>query len=279
MRIHAPLCSLPLLLACAANVSVPPAPAASAAPAPAAAASGPVPIFRLPADVRPTHQRVELDVDPGRPSFQGQVEIALRLERPREDLWISARELTLSSGTLSVGAERLPVKFEPDDLRGVARVVLPRRIPAGPAFLSVSFSGAFNPRLAGLYRVSSRDRWYAFTQFEAVDARRAFPCFDEPAFKIPWELVLRVPVGTIAVANTSQHEETVEGATRRVRFKETRPLPSYLVAFAVGDFDVVTSPPLPPNGCAAGHSRSAVSPCTGGAPSWRTPFARAQISW
>ena len=247
MRLHAPLCSLPLLLACAANVSVPPATAVSPAPASVAAPSGPVPIFRLPADVRPTHQRVELDVDPGRPSFQGQVEIALRLEQPRDELWISARELTLSGGTLSVGAERLPVRFEPDDVRGVARVILPRRVPAGPASLSLSFSGAFNPRLAGLYRVKSRDRWYAFTQFEAVDARRAFPCFDEPAFKIPWELVLRVPAETIAVANTPQREETVDGATRRVRFQETRPLPSYLVAFAVGDFDVVTPPALSPN--------------------------------
>ena len=116
MRIHAPLCPLLLLAACAANVSVPPAPAVSPASAPPAA-TGPGPIFRLPADVRPTHQRVELDVDPGQPSFQGQVEIALRLEQPREELWISARELTLSSGTLSVGAERLPVRFEPDDVR------------------------------------------------------------------------------------------------------------------------------------------------------------------
>jgi alanyl aminopeptidase len=95
--------------------------------------------------------------------------------------------------------------------------------------------------------VKSRDRWYAFTQFEAVDARRAFPCFDEPAFKIPWELVLRVPAETIAVANAPQREETVDGGTRRVRFQQTRPLPSYLVAFAVGEFDVVTAPPLPPN--------------------------------
>jgi cytosol alanyl aminopeptidase len=206
-----------------------------------------VPIFRLPADVHPTRERVELEVVPDRPTFRGKVQIELTLDQPREDLFVSARGLTLDAGTLTAGTETLPVRFELDDARGVARLVLPHGVPAGPAMLQIAFEGTFNPRLAGLYRVKSRNRWYAFTQFEAVDARRAFPCFDEPAMKIPWELTLLVPGEAVAVANAPELDRAPAGELTRVRFRPTRPLPSYLVAFAVGDFDVVSPPPLPPN--------------------------------
>jgi len=143
-------------------------------------------IFRLPAGVRPTRERVELEVVPDRESFSGRVEIALELSEPREDLWISARELTITEATLAAGGAALALRVEPDDRRGAARLVPPRRVAAGQATLALAFRGAFNPRLVGLYRVKARDRWYAYTQFEAIDARRAFPCLDEPAFKIPW---------------------------------------------------------------------------------------------
>jgi alanyl aminopeptidase len=216
-------------------------------PAVAAAPGASVPIVRLPSDVRPTRQWVELEVVPDRDFFTGRVEIALQLAQPRQDLWISSRELTLTSGTLAIGGETLPLTFQPDDATGVARLLLPHRVSAGEGRLILSFRGLFNPRLAGLYRVKSRDHWYAFTQFEAVEARRAFPCFDEPSFKIPWELTLTVPAGLVAVSNTAVQEESPLGAMKRVRFRPTRPLPSYLVALAVGDFEVVTPPPLLPN--------------------------------
>ena len=233
------------------NATLPSSPSATPAAAQAQpAAAGPgasVPIVRLPGDVRPTRQSVELEVIPEREFFTGRVEIALQLSRSREDLWISSRELTLTSGTFAIAGETLPLTLQPDDATGVARLQLPHRVSAGEGILVLAFRGAFNPRLAGLYRVKSRDRWYAVTQFEAVEARRAFPCFDEPSFKIPWDVALTVPANLVAVANTSVVDETASGTMKRVRFRTTRPLPSYLVAFAVGDFDVVTPPPLPPN--------------------------------
>jgi cytosol alanyl aminopeptidase len=233
------------------NKPVPSSASAKVAPGPAqpaaSALGASVPIVRLPSDVRPTRQRVELEVVPDRDFFTGRVEIALQLSQPRDDLLISSRELALTGGTFAFGSETLPLTFQPDDAAGVARLVLPHRVPAGEGILVLAFRGAFNPRLAGLYRVKSGERWYAFTQFEAVEARRAFPCFDEPAFKIPWDVALTVPADLLAVANTSALDETASGTMKRVRFQTTRPLPSYLVAFAVGDFDVVTPPTLPPN--------------------------------
>jgi alanyl aminopeptidase len=227
----------------------PPSPSAAAVAAPSgkAAESAGNPTFRLPGDVRPTRESVELEVVPDREGFSGRVEIALELSQPRSELWISSRGLTLGEGTLNMGGERLPLTADADDAQGAARLRLPHPVSAGTAILSLTFRGSFDPHLSGLYRVKSVDRWYAFTQFEAVDARRAFPCFDEPAFKIPWDLTLIVPANLVAVANTNVLEETPSGAMKRLHFRTTRPLPSYLIALAVGDFDVVTPPPLPPN--------------------------------
>ena len=97
----------------------------------------------------------------------------------------------------------------------------------------------------GAFRVREANEWYVYTQFESIFARRAFPCFDEPGIKVPWQLTLEVPAGDIAVSNTPALSETLlqeagkPSKMKRVRFTETRPLPSYLIAFAVGPFDVV----------------------------------------
>jgi alanyl aminopeptidase len=246
---------LSALLSCsqkpAATPSTPSTPAAGTpaggAPHASGGPSASAPIFRLPSDVHPTRQRVEIEVVPDRDRFSGRVEIELRLDRARQDLWISARELDLTRGTLTTGGKALPLRFEKDDTRGAARVVLPERVAAGKATLVIEYSAAFNQHLVGLYRVKAGDRWYAFTQFEAIDARRAFPCFDEPAFKIPWEVVLTVPRDAVAVSNMPVADEKQAGELKRVSYLPSRPLSSYLVALAVGDFDVVTPPPLPPN--------------------------------
>src|SRR5262249_42221443 len=79
-----------------------------------------------------------------------------------------------------------------------------------------------------------------FTQFENRDARRGFPCFDDPSFKTPWAVTLHVPEKLVAAGNTAIAAETPEAdGLKTVRFEETKPLPSYLVAFAVGPFEIV----------------------------------------
>src|SRR5207244_717364 len=94
--------------------------------------------------------------------------------------------------------------------------------------------------LRGLYRVNSNGAWYAFTQFEPTDARRAFPCFDEPGFKLPWEITLTIPPGLVAASNMPAEPHTPgENGRETVHFPPTPPMPSYLVALAVGPFDVV----------------------------------------
>jgi alanyl aminopeptidase len=84
------------------------------------------------------------------------------------------------------------------------------------------------------------DRWYVYSQFEAIWARRAFPCFDEPSYKVPWQLTLRVKQDQVALSNAPIVSETDSGdGMKVVKFAETKPLPSYLVAIAVGDLEFV----------------------------------------
>src|SRR5262249_34591819 len=122
-------------------------------------------------------------------------------------------------------------------------------LPAGPARVSLRYRGPIDSeRSVGLYRVAEKPgEWYAFTFFEPIDARRAFPGFDEPSATHPSRLTLHVPRGQIALANAPVASTTDEdGGLTRVSFEESKPLPSYLVAFIVGPFDVV-------DGGVAGH--------------------------
>src|SRR5262249_21694389 len=91
----------------------------------------------------------------------------------------------------------------------------------------------------GIFREKEGDQWYAFTQFEAVDARRAFPCFDEPSFKVSWKVRLKVRRDDMALGNTPAVSEKIEGDYKVVQFAETKPIPAYLVAFGVGPFEAV----------------------------------------
>ena len=111
-------------------------------------------------------------------------------------------------------------------------------LPKGRAALFFTYSASFANDLAGLYRTKDDGRWYAFTQFESTDARRAFPCFDEPGFKTSFEVAVKVPSAMIAVANNPEVDHVTEGPTTTYRFSRTPPMPTYLVAFAVGELEL-----------------------------------------
>ena len=274
MRTLVPLFAWSVLLACAstpeprppARVTTPAIAPDAGSPGPAEqAAAGTEPVFRLPSDVRALAERVSLTIVPEREDFQGRVELSLALDSPRQDLWVSASDLQFGEAFLRIGTAEVRVRVDVEPRRSAARVSWSGPAISGPATLVLAFRGRFDPHLVGLYRLQTRAGWAAYTQFEFIDARRAFPCFDEPGFKIPWDVELTVPEPLFAAANTSPVEERpLEGGLKRIRFATTRPLPSYLIAFVVGDFDVVVPPPLPPDGI-----RSRPLPVRGIAPKGR----------
>ncbi|MCP3104066.1 M1 family metallopeptidase [Myxococcus sp. K15C18031901] len=237
---------LVLLAGCAsptATAQPPPLPRATPAPTGPSEEAQRVltpPGLRLDPRVRPTRQAVMLELDPRQEAFRGTVDIELSLPEPTHALWLHGEELTVTASAFQVAQARVPTDAMPvgEDLL----VFVPRE-PVGPGSvtLHVEFTGhARDKEDSGVFREQEDGRWYAMTQFQATYARRAFPSFDEPTFKIPFELALRVRGGDEAFSNTPVRERRAdaEGWTT-VRFQPTPPLPTYLVAFAVGPFDVV----------------------------------------
>jgi alanyl aminopeptidase len=193
---------------------------------------------RLGRDVVPTFESVRLTVDPARAEFTGAAHVELNVSRPASSFAFHADGPVLSVLKLRGPAGDVGVRQAAGG-RGVVRVQADRPIAPGNYTLDLEFKAPFDPHSVGLYRTQAGGDGYAFTQFEATDARRAFPCWDEPSFKIPYQLTLVVPAADLAVSNTPVESDTPGGGTRTVVFKRTPPLPSYLLAMAVGPFDTV----------------------------------------
>jgi alanyl aminopeptidase len=209
------------------------------------------PLGRLPADVEPLRYRLELEIVPERERYSGRVAIEVGLAHPRSVLWLHGRDLAVSAARVSgASGALLDARWEEiPDSDGVAALRLPQPVGPGRISLEIEFDAAFGRQLRGLYRVDADGRAYAFTQFEPTSARQAFPCFDEPVFKTPFDVSVRVPADAAAIANTRELRSTqAPGGLRQVEFSTTPKLPTYLVALAVGPLDVVEAPAFPPAG-------------------------------
>lgn len=204
------------------------------------------PSFYLPDDVIPRKQTVELTIDPARETFSGSVRIEVDLRKPTTTLWLNAKNLTVKEATVTFNGQEHAARTQTaTEFLGLD---LDAPMGPGPAVLSIDYQGRLDEKgLAGVYRRKVEGNWYVYTTFTPIDARRAFPCFDEPRFKTPWEISIRVKRGQEAFSNGRELTESDEaGGWKLVRFAVTEPLPSEVVAFAVGPFDVF-------QGSRAGH--------------------------
>jgi puromycin-sensitive aminopeptidase len=191
----------------------------------------------------PRRYDVSLEVDPARgSSFAGRVEIDLALAKPVTRIVLHASDLRLADASVDARGATQRGKVSLDAARETAEIVFPRAVPAGDARLALSFSGALRSDLRGLYAASSGERRYAFTQLEAADARRFFPCFDEPSMKARLRLAVTTDAGNavLSIAPIAS-TENASGGRKTVRFAETPPLSTYLYALAVGELEA--SPP------------------------------------
>ena len=206
----------------------------------APAESPPVPKLRLGSEARPLAYSAELVVVPEQTNFTGQITIELVLAQRTSFFWLHGHGLSVTNAYLEQQGRQIPAQpvIGGEEFLGFE---LQQPAGAGKARLFVSYSGSMSDKdLSGLFRRQEDGQWYAATQMEATWARRVFPCFDEPGFKVPWRLALHVKKEHTALANTPVVSETDEpGGMKCVRFAQTRPLPSYLVAVAVGPFEAV----------------------------------------
>jgi puromycin-sensitive aminopeptidase len=202
--------------------------------------------FRLPLDVRPAryvgHLRIDLEAD----RFEGQLAIDIDLTAARDAVHLHGVGLEVSDARAQLAGRAVAASASVDVESETVTLTFPEALPAGKATLHLAYKGAFSPGLRGLYRAGR----IAVTQFEAADARRVFPCFDEPAFKATWELSLSgVPEGAVALSNAVVVRD-VKGkdGKRDITFAPTPLLSSYLVAAVVGELvasDAITARDVP----------------------------------
>ena len=201
---------------------------------------------RLPGGVVPRRYAVELEPDLEAATFAGSVAIDVEVTEPSDTIVLNAAELSIASAQLDAspnGRVELGCALDEESERLVLSVRDRGGFEPGPARLNISFTGVLNDQLRGFYRSTYTDdegatHTIATTQFESTDARRAFPCFDEPALKATFAVTLVVDEGLLAVSNAAETgREQLAGGRVRVSFAPTMVMSTYLVAFVVGPLE------------------------------------------
>ncbi|MBZ0111127.1 MAG: M1 family metallopeptidase [Thermoanaerobaculia bacterium] len=195
---------------------------------------------RLPRTVIPHHYRLQLSPELSTDSFDGEEEIDVVVQRVSTVVRLHAAELDITSaGARWEGSPRVPAEVTYEAAEEMAILTFSEPLPIGPLTLDLTFTGTLDDDLRGFYRgESGSGKKFATTQLEATDARRAFPCFDEPEWKAAFDVTLVVDEGLTAFSNGTVIDTTpgpVAGK-KTVRFATTPRMSTYLVAFVVGDF-------------------------------------------
>ncbi|MEO6091938.1 MAG: M1 family metallopeptidase [Novosphingobium sp.] len=223
--------------------------AALAQPSPASITQpDPIPRGRLGDAVQPRAYRLDLTVDPAQERFSGQVEIDVTVKAAgASHIYLHGRDLAMHQAAATIAGRRFPGHWTQVDDTGVVRLDFNHPLPAGPATLTFDYDAAFGDSPSGMFRVKVDGAWYSWSQFESIDARAAFPSFDQLSFKTPFTVTLRTPPGLVAVSNAPEQSHKREGGSEVHRFAPTLPLPTYLVAMMVGPFATAdgAAPPTP----------------------------------
>ncbi len=202
--------------------------------------------FRLPDTATPLSYDLALTLDPASDRFEGTVSIEVELKTPTRLLRLHADGLTIGLASFTRAGVTTALTPHLDGL-GALALVSSKSLAPGRGTLTLSWTGPLDEPPVGLYRAKEGEHSYAFTQFEPLEARKAFPCFDEPRFKTPWTVSLTAPASATSLSNmpetaTSPVTDPTRAGWRRTSFATSPPMPTYLVAFAVGPFDVVEGP-------------------------------------
>jgi len=193
----------------------------------------------LPLDVVPTHYAVALEVDPDAPTFRGSARIDVTVAAPTDHVVLNAKAMTIARAIL-VGREQAPARVVLDEQAETATLAFDRPLLPGRSTLVLDYQGKVNETAAGLfvtpYETPQGAARMLATQFEAADARRVFPSWDEPAVKATFDLTVTVPAALTAVSNMPvAATEPLGTATKRVTFATTPRMSTYLLFLGVGD--------------------------------------------
>jgi puromycin-sensitive aminopeptidase len=193
---------------------------------------------RLPEHTRPRAYAVHVHVDPKQDAYDGSVEIDLRAPTGARSLVLHAVDLDVSQARVEDAGGPVPVqRIRSDAKRETLSLSLGRGLRKGSVRLRLDFAGRLRLDLRGLYLARSGRRRYAATQLEAADARRFFPCFDEPVHKARFQISVTTPAANAVVSNSPVRRTERKGRLKTVHFRETPPLSTYLVALVVGELE------------------------------------------
>ncbi|MCA9543482.1 MAG: M1 family peptidase, partial [Myxococcales bacterium] len=196
---------------------------------------------RLGAAARPVQYTLDLHLDPDADCLRGEARITVELAHPTPEVHLHGEGLRIHHALARLPGGRATELTANLGQNGALCLTAATPLPAGTVELEIHWRCPIGQVPEGLYAVRADDEGYLFTQFEPLGARRAFPCFDEPGFKAPFSVSVRAPRGCTVLANTAAVGRRADGEDLVWVFEETPPLPTYLVAFAVGPFDVVTA--------------------------------------
>jgi alanyl aminopeptidase len=192
--------------------------------------------YRLPSSVTPTFQDIHLNLDPDAPHYSGSTRINVTVNTVTKKVGFYQQDLTVTHAELIQNERVIALNVEEGDYNinwGMADA----DIAPGKYTLVIDFEGKVNTSSDGMYLSRFEESNYLFTQFEDMHARKAFPSFDEPAFKIAYQMTITAPEKQVVVSNTPVESRDVSEGMQTVKFEKTKPMPTYLIAYTVGPFD------------------------------------------
>lgn len=192
--------------------------------------------YRLPSHIQPTFQNIELTADPDKPDYSGKTQIDLTISKETTKVGFYQLGLTITRAVLVGEGKTIPLTVTEGDYN-INWANASTSISKGKYRLDIEFNGLINTKSDGMYLSAFEGKNYIFTQFEDMYARQAFPSFDEPSFKIPYQLTISAPEKHTVISNTPVESRSVEKGIQTVKFKKTKPMPTYIVAYAIGEMD------------------------------------------
>lgn len=199
--------------------------------------------YRLSTLIKPSFQQITLKVDPDSPTFSGETTITIDVTKATDIIGFYQKDLNIQQAYLTNGDICIPLTVSSHDY-DIQQGKATQKIAANRYTLHIVFDGNFNTTSDGMYLSKFEGLNYVFTQFEDMYARRAFPSFDEPGFKIPYQVTVMSPEKHTVLSNTLVNKRTVKDGWQTVEFNKTKPMPTYLVALAVGELDAYDIPNL-----------------------------------
>ena len=201
-------------------------------------ASLPAGAQRLPTTATPTRYTLWFAPDLDQETFRGRETIDVTLAAPSTAITLHAAEITFGQVTVQDAGGSQPARVSLDAATETATFTVPRAIAKGPATIRLTYTGILNDKLRGFYLSKANGRKYAVSQMEATDARRAFPSFDEPAYKATFDVTLMIDAADHAISNGRQVSDSPgpEAGKHTIVFAPTPKMSTYLVALLVGDF-------------------------------------------